>query len=192
MWTTPHTLQGGSRKSYCSDGMSAEASADAAGDADEEEAPQEPTLKYQRLGGSLPSILAADKASCLAAHSKFLSLGTDAGAVHVLDLAGNEIRRFTPHSAPVTDICIDATGEFVGSCSQDGTVVVSSLFGGEASTHWYHRPVRAIALDPDYSARRVFATGGLACQLVINSRGWFGSKDNVVHSGEVRDAERRI
>ena len=144
----------------------------------------EPTLKYQRMGGSVASILASDTASCLAAHAKFLALGTDSGTVHVLDLGGNEIRRFSPHSAAVADICIDSTGEFVGSCSQDGTVVVSSLFGSEASTHWYHRPVRAIALDPDYSARRVLATGGLACQLVINSRGWFGSKDNVVHSGE--------
>lgn len=144
----------------------------------------EPTLKYQRLGGSCPSILARDAASCLAAHNKFMALGTVSGAVHVLDLAGNEIRRFTPHSAAVLDVCIDTTGEFVGSCSQDGTVVVSSLFGGDSSTHWYHRPVHAIALDPDYAARRTFATGGLADQLVINSRGWFGSKDSVVHSGE--------
>ena len=144
----------------------------------------EPTFKYQRLGGSVSKILAADAASCLAAHVKFLALGTEGGAVHVLDLGGNEIRRFSPHSAAVTDICLDATGEFVGSCSNDGTVVVSSLFGGEASTHWYHRPVRAIALDPEYAARRNFATGGLAEQLVINSRGWFGSKDNVVHAGE--------
>ena len=144
----------------------------------------EPTLKYQRLGGSFPSIIAKDAASCLAAHSKFIALGTEGGVVHILDLSGNEIRRFSPHSAAVSDICIDTTGEFVGSCSQDGTVVVSSLFGSEASTHWYHRPVRAIALDPDYAARRTFATGGLADQLVINSRGWFGSKDSVVHSGE--------
>ena len=153
-------------------------------EAEEEEEESEPTLKYQRLGGAVTSILASDAASCLAAHVKFIALGTASGAVHVLDLSGNEIRRFSPHSAVVNDICIDSTGEFVASCSQDGTVVVSPLFGGEASTHWYHRPVRAIALDPDYAARRVFATGGLACQLVVNSRGWFGSKDNPIHSGE--------
>ena len=147
-------------------------------------AEQEPTFKYQRLGGSVAKILAADAATCLTAHVKFLALGTEGGAVHVLDLGGNEIRRFSPHSAAVTDICVDVTGEFVGSCSTDGTVVVSSLFGGEASTHWYHRPVRAIALDSEYAARRVFATGGLEGQLIINSRGWFGSKDNVVHAGE--------
>ena len=94
---------------------------------------QEPTLKYTRLGGSVPAILSADAATCLAAHSKFLALGTEAGSVHVLDLSGHEIRKFTPHSAGVSDICIDPTGEFVGSCSQDGTVVVSSLLGGDAT-----------------------------------------------------------
>ena len=152
---------------------------DAASDSSDDP-PIEPTLKYQRF--PVDTILKAEGAtcSCLAAHAKFLALGTSGGFVHILDLAGNEIRRFTPHSAAVADICIDSTGEFVGSCSQDGTVVVSSLFGGDASTHWYHRPVRAIALDPEYTARRVFATGGLACQLVVNSRGWFGSKDRSV------------
>ena len=77
-------------------------------------AEQEPTFKYQRLGGSVAKILAADAATCLTAHVKFLALGTEGGAVHVLDLGGNEIRRFSPHSAAVTDICVDVTGEFVG------------------------------------------------------------------------------
>jgi len=32
--------------------------------------------------------------------------------------AGNETRRFAPHSAAVNCVSIDASGEFVGSCSQ--------------------------------------------------------------------------
>ena len=153
-------------------------------DGDGEADDPEPVLKYQRLGASVTEILAADAASCLAVHSKFLALGTIGGSVHVLDLNGNEIRRFTPHSARVNDVSVDSTGEFVGSCSQDGTVVISSLYGGQASTHWYHRPVAALAFDPDYATKRVFATGGLAGQLIVNSKGWFGAKDVVVHSGE--------
>ena len=84
----------------------------------------------------------------------------------------------------MNDICVDRTGEFVGSCSQDGTVVISSMYGAEASTHWYHRPVCAIALDGEYSVRRVFTTGGLAGQLVLNTKGWFGAKDAIIHAGE--------
>ena len=156
---------------------------DHAAEAEASEDP-EPVLKYQRLGASVTEILAADAASCLAVHAKFLALGTVAGAVHVLDLNGNEIRRFKPHSARVNGISIDRTGEFVGSCSEDGTVVISSLYGAAASTHWYHRPVSAMAFDPDYAAKRVFAAGGLAGQLIVNSKGWFGSKDAVLHSGE--------
>lgn len=41
-------------------------------------------------------------------------------------------------------------------------------------TQWYHRPVRAIALvDTDFATKRMTATGGLAGQLVVSSRGWF-------------------
>ena len=141
-------------------------------------------FRYQRLGGDCTRILAADAARCLAAHKKFVALGTESGALHILDGCGHEIRRFSPHSAAILDICIDSTGEFVGSCSVDGTVVISSLFGGEGSTHWYHRPVNAIALDSEYATCRIFAAGGLACQLVICSRGWLGYKYAVVHSGE--------
>ena len=153
-------------------------------DEDEAEAEGEPLLRYQRLGASVTDILKDDHANCLAVHPKFLALGTRSGAVHVLDLNGNEIRRFSPHSAVVNDVCIDRSGEFVGSCSQDGTVAISSLYDGEASTHWYHRPVCAIALDPEYATRRVFATGGLAGQLVLNAKGWFGAKDSILHAGE--------
>ena len=149
-----------------------------------EEPEEEPLLRYQRLGADVTEILRDDHATCLACHPKFLALGTRKGIVAVLDLNGNEIRRFSPHSAAVNDLCIDRSGEFVGSCSQDGTVAVSSLYDGEASTHWYHRPVCAIALDPEYPTRRVFATGGLTGQLVLNAKGWFGAKDSTLHAGE--------
>ena len=149
-----------------------------------EEPEEEPLLRYQRLGADVTEILRDDHATCLACHPKFLALGTRAGVVAVLDLNGNEIRRFSPHSAAVNDLCIDRSGEFVGSCSEDGTVAVSSLYDGEASTHWYHRPVCAISLDPEYPTRRVFATGGLTGQLVLNAKGWFGAKDSTLHAGE--------
>ena len=149
-----------------------------------EEPEEEPLLRYQRLGADVSELLRDDHATCLACHPKFLALGTRAGVVAVFDLNGNEIRRFSPHSAAVNDLCIDRSGEFVGSCSEDGTVAVSSLYDGEASTHWYHRPVCAIALDPEYPTRRVFATGGLTGQLVLNTKGWFGAKDATLHAGE--------
>ena len=70
--------------------------------AEQAEAEDEPpTLKYQRLGASASEILAKDAATCVCAHDKFLALGTRAGAVHVLDVGGNEIRALNPHSAAV-------------------------------------------------------------------------------------------
>ena len=49
-------------------------------------------LKWTRLGGNAPFILAKDEATCLAASDKLHSLGCGTGTVHVLDFEGNRVR----------------------------------------------------------------------------------------------------
>lgn len=58
---------------------------------EEEEEEEEPRLKYQRMGGSLPSLLANDAASCVAVAERMIALGTHAGTVHILDFLGNQV-----------------------------------------------------------------------------------------------------
>ncbi|KAL4011310.1 hypothetical protein IC575_028364 [Cucumis melo] len=151
--------------------------------ADDEE---EPRLKYQRMGGSVPSLLASDAASCLAVAERMIALGTHAGTVHILDFLGNQVKEFPAHTAVVNDLSFDTEGEYVGSCSDDGSVVINSLFTDERMRFEYHRPMKAIALDPDYAKKtsRRFAAGGLAGHLYFNSKKWLGYKDQVLHSGE--------
>ena len=36
------------------------------------------------------------------------------------NMAGNEIKRFTGHSATVNELSLDMAGEFIASCSDDG------------------------------------------------------------------------
>lgn len=55
---------------------------------------EEPRLKYQRMGGSVPSLLASDAASCLAVAERMIALGTHAGTVHILDFLGNQVGFF--------------------------------------------------------------------------------------------------
>lgn len=45
----------------------------------------------------------------------------------------------------------------------------------------YHRPMKAISLDPDYTKNQSkrFVAGGLAGHLYMNSKKWFGSRDQV-------------
>jgi WD40 repeat protein len=103
-----------------------------------------------------------------------------------LDFNGNEIKRFTCHSATINELSIDEAGEFIASCSDDGKVCINGLYTGEVSEFEYQRPIISISLDPQFGKKtsRSFAYGGRAGQLVINSKGWFGRKDNVLHSGE--------
>ncbi len=60
-------------------------------DEDEEGEDEEPRLKYQRLGGSVPSLLSSDAASCLTVAERIIALGTHDGTVHLLDFQGNQV-----------------------------------------------------------------------------------------------------
>lgn len=59
--------------------------------AEEEEDEDEPMLKYQRMGGSVPSLLSNDAASCLAVADRMIALGTRIGSIHILDFLGNQV-----------------------------------------------------------------------------------------------------
>ncbi|KAK4763529.1 hypothetical protein SAY87_012967 [Trapa incisa] len=155
-------------------------------DGDEEEEEEEPRLKYQRMGGSIPSLLSNDAASCISVAERMIALGTHDGTVHILDFLGNQVKEFAAHSATVNDLSFDLEGEYIGSCSDDGSVVINGLFTEEKMKFDYHRPMKAIALDPEYArkASRPFVAGGLAGHLYFNSKKWLGFRDQVLHSGE--------
>ena len=50
----------------------------------------------------------------------------------------------------------------------------------------FGRPVRALAIDPNYASdkARRFVSGGQAGQLLLSSKGWLGSMDRTIHTGE--------
>jgi vacuolar protein sorting-associated protein 41 len=57
------------------------------------------------------------------------ALGSHNGFAHILDLTGQRIKTFKPHTASVVDMCFDATADFIGTASMDGEhLSPSSLF----------------------------------------------------------------
>lgn len=157
-------------------------------DDDDDEEEEEPKLRYQRLGGSVPGIFKTDAASCMAVHEKLLALGTHEGCVYILDLNGNEIMKFTVHTTTVNELSIDASGEYIASCSMDGKVFVHGLLTGELVEYTFSRPVIGLALDPDYAGKknsRQFCTGNKAGVVSLCGKGFFGrQKETLIHSGE--------
>ncbi|KAL8130077.1 hypothetical protein V2J09_019232 [Rumex salicifolius] len=151
-----------------------------------EEDEEEPRLKYQRMGGNVPTLLSTDAATCISISERMIALGTHDGTVHILDFLGNQVKEFRAHRAAVNGLSFDIDGEYIGSCSDDGTVVINSLFTDEKRKFEYHRPMKVIALDPDYARKssKRFVTGGLAGQLIYYTKNWFGYQDQVLHSGE--------
>jgi hypothetical protein len=106
-------------------------------DEDDDDDDEEPALKYERIGGDAASVLSKkDSASAIAisglrmvsvldsvlfAPHTHQAIGTHMGIVHVMDLEGTSIKMFRPHSASILDICMDATGDFVGTASINGS-----------------------------------------------------------------------
>jgi hypothetical protein len=63
----------------------------------------------------------------------------------------------------VNEVNIDSNGEFVKSCSDDGTMVISSLYIDEKEKFDYQQHMKAIAVDLDYFRKnsRQFVAKGL-------------------------------
>ncbi|GAB9468356.1 Vacuolar protein sorting-associated protein 41 [Globisporangium polare] len=95
---------------------------------EDQEPQQEPLLKYERVGGHFHAIFKDDSLSCIALHVNFICAGTYNGNVLLLELDGRFIRRLHQHYKKVNQVCIDETGQFIASCSDDGTVAVYTLF----------------------------------------------------------------
>ncbi|KAM3580631.1 Vacuolar protein sorting-associated protein 41 [Umbelopsis sp. WA50703] len=155
-------------------------------DDDDDEEDEEPKLRYNRIKSSVAETLAKDAASVLRVSMRFVAMGTHWGAVHILDFDGNLIKSWQNHSATVNDISIDEAEDFVATASDDGKIYVCALYTPEIQSFNYRRPVKSVAIDPEYKNKstRQFVSGGMAEQLIMNEKGWLGHKDVVLHANE--------
>ncbi|XP_055681248.1 vacuolar protein sorting-associated protein 41 homolog [Lutzomyia longipalpis] len=114
----------------------------------------EPKLKYVRMSNDLQNILNKDTISCIAVHPKFLCVGTHWGEVHLLDHQGNTVSQrvnVPHHMVAVNQISVDGKGEHIGTCSDDGMVIISGLCTDENNQKLnIGRAVRSLCLDPLY------------------------------------------
>lgn len=102
------------------------------------------------------------------------------------DLHANERRRYAAHRSRVTDVRMDIAGLAIASCSEDGTVMVTSS-NAEPQFYQYHRPVLTVAVDPHFSGKsfkRAFACGGVSGKFVVIKKAIFGFNDKIVSEGE--------
>jgi len=67
-----------------------------------------------------------------------------------------------------------------------GQVVVHSLSTTEAYAFDMKRPMRTVAMEPNFARRstRAVVYGGLAGMLVLREKGWLGHKETTLHAGE--------
>ena len=67
-----------------------------------------------------------------------------------------------------------------------GQVVVHSLSTPESYSFDMKRPMRTVAMEPNFAKRgtRAFVCGGLSGALVMREKGWLGHKETTLHVGE--------
>lgn len=114
------------------------------------------------MGGHFHAIFKDDSLSCIALHVNFICAGTYNGNVLLLELDGRFIRRLHQHYKKVNQVCIDETGQFIASCSDDGTVAVYTLFplsAANAKTNSNNSGVSSSAI-PTATQVSVSSTGG--------------------------------
>ncbi|KAH3763249.1 vacuolar protein sorting 41, partial [Pelomyxa schiedti] len=130
--------------------------------------------------------LKSNNASCIAIYAKFLALGTHTGKIFILDFQGNQLISFESHDYTVNEISIDGTGHYLASCSDDGRVVINALMAKEVITCEYHRPIKAVSIDPNYIRKntRQYCVGGSSGHLMVNVKGILKAKDVVIHQGQ--------
>ena len=155
-------------------------------DGEEDEEDLEPLLKYKRLGAALPAEDATDGISSACCRGKLIVIGMHSGAVWCLDAHSSSGTRSKskPHTCTVNAVSIDSACDFYASASDDGSVVVTNIATGEAEKFMYSRPILALAMHPQYKATRQHVCGGKAGALTLNSKGWFTSKDTLLHQGD--------
>lgn len=153
----------------------------------EEEEEEEPKLKYTRLtNASFDDTLKGDAISTATVGDHYLIIGTHGGQVLIMDLEGNLITSHVCHTASVTSISLDSTSQYVASSSDDGTMVINGIAQRTRQVKDFKRPIKAIAFSPDFATagHQRIAAGGLAGQLILNEKGWWGFRDTVLQSGD--------
>ena len=151
-----------------------------------EEEDDEPILKYERFQDTSLQILANDSISAFTICSSLIILGSHNGIVYILNLKGTELSRYRVHAAAVSSLSIDTHGDTIASASIDGRVVLYQISRKETSMYDFKRPLRAVAIDPEYltNGKGRVVSGGLAGKVVLNEKGWMGVKETVLGANE--------
>ncbi|ESO12746.1 hypothetical protein HELRODRAFT_105502 [Helobdella robusta] len=142
------------------------------------------------MGNGLSSIVNRDSVSCLAVHSKFLAVGTHWGSIYIMDHVGNVIEqkhKLIMHSTTVNQMSIDASGDYIVSCSDDGKVILNGLYTSENNQVVnLNRPIKSVAIDPNFSknkSNKHFIAGDN--KLILYEKSFLNRmKTYILHQGE--------
>lgn len=82
--------------------------------------------------------------------------------------------------------CFQLSSHILTQCRYLGQVVVKSLSTPEKYSFDMKRPMRTVAMEPNFARRgsRAFVSGGLSGALIMREKGWLGHKETTLHQGD--------
>ena len=145
-------------------------------DGEYSEIEEEPRLKYKRIGNNILELLRKTEISAFLCNDRFIALGTTDGSVGLFDHEGNKIQDVWDHKGACLSIVADTKGEIIGTCSEDGQVKITSLFGDVEIEQKmkFRTAVNSIALAPDYTDSGKIVIG--SDKITLCEKGLLGSK----------------
>lgn len=145
---------------------------------------EEPRLKYSRISSLPKSLFSKDALSTVLITEMLFVFATHSGVLHLTKPDFAPIRSFRAHRASILSLSTD--GHYLASASMDGTVVIGSITDEKDITASdFHRPLNAVALDPNYKTSKIYVSGGMAGNVVYSERNWLGRRsDTNLHEGQ--------
>ncbi|KAI9294881.1 hypothetical protein K502DRAFT_316454 [Neoconidiobolus thromboides FSU 785] len=115
-----------------------------------------------------------------------MAVGTHSGKLYLLDLMGNELKSINCHTTTINALSMDLSEQFIASASDDGSIKVHGIYTSFKQSKNYMRPMKAVALSPDFgtNSQQRIISGGLAGQLIMNTKGWLGYTDQILQSDD--------
>ncbi|XP_028967965.1 vacuolar protein sorting-associated protein 41 homolog [Galendromus occidentalis] len=146
----------------------------------------ERALHYERLPYDAQIVLDTEVGSCIAVHDKFILVGTLTGSIHILDHQGNKTKTLTSHETPVCHISVDAKGEYMASCSENGSVFVHGTASQDNNIAFsFEELVHFCCLNPRFAtdSKRSFIIG--TDKLMYYQKNFFNKyRMSVIFRGE--------
>ncbi|KAJ3433218.1 vacuolar protein sorting-associated protein 41 [Anaeramoeba flamelloides] len=140
---------------------------------------------FDPLVGDIQNILNDENTSCFVTTPTYLIIGTTQGSVLICNYFGKILSQRILYQLPVNNISVNAAGDYIVACSNDGVITVLGLKNNKKNIFEYHQAIRCITINPRYpKKKKIFAAGLKNGKIIMRSKKRIRKKDRILSEDE--------